>query len=141
MKTTMIKTYSELCRLKTFEERFQYLRLYGIVGEDTFGYQRYLNQLLYTSGQWRKTRDGIIIRDNGCDLGVKGHEIHGTIAVHHMNPITIEDIELERPEIFDPEFLICTSALTTHKAIHYSDESLLPKPLIERRPNDTCPWR
>jgi hypothetical protein len=136
----MIRSYSELKKLKTFEERFQYLQLRGVVGESTFGYDRYLNQLLYRSGPWRQTRGGVIIRDNGCDLGVEDYDIYDMIIVHHMNPITIEDIELERDIVFDPEFLICTTS-KTHKAIHYGDESLLPKKFIERRPNDTCPWK
>jgi hypothetical protein len=136
----MIRTYSELIQLKTFEERYNYLKLYGRVGETTFGYDRYINQLLYTSDRWRRTRRGIIIRDNGCDLGMEDHEINDIIIVHHMNPLTIEDIEEERPEIFDQRFLISTTDLT-HKAIHYGDENLLPKPFVERRRNDTCPWR
>lgn len=137
----MFRTYSDLCRLETFEERYRYLRLPGRVGEETFGYDRYLNQLLYRSGQWRRTRDIVIIRDNGCDLGIDDYEIRGQIiVVHHMNQITIEDIELNRPEIFDLEFLITTTD-NTHKAIHYGNESLLPRPPIIRRRNDTCPWR
>jgi hypothetical protein len=136
----MIRTYRELQRLKTFEERFQYLQLRGIVGESTFGYDRYLNQILYTSRRWRGSRDKVIIRDDGCDLGIEDREIQGRIIIHHMNPITIEDIELERDIIFDPEFLISTADLT-HKAIHYGDESLLPQMPIERRRNDTCPWK
>jgi hypothetical protein len=136
----MIRTFRELKRLRTFEERYEYLRLYGRVGENTFGYDRYLNQMLYNSDRWKKTRDGIIIRDDGCDLGVDGYDIYGKILVHHMNPLTIEDIELDREEIYDPEGLISTS-FDTHGAIHYGDASLLPKMPIERRRNDTCPWR
>lgn len=136
----MIRSYSDLRRLTSFEERYHYLRLSGRVGVDTFGYDRYLNQMLYTSRRWRKTRDLIIIRDNGCDLGVGDREIYGKIIIHHMNPITLEDIEEDRDEIFDPEYLISTSS-NTHTAIHYSDESLLPKLPIIRRQNDTCPWR
>jgi len=136
----MIRTYSELMRLKSFEDRFEYLRLRGSVGQATFGYDRYLNQLLYTSGRWRSTRRDIIIRDNGCDLGVEGYDIKSRIIIHHINVITIEDIEEDRDWIYDPEFLISTSD-NTHKAIHYSDESLLPKLPIVRRKNDTCPWR
>lgn len=139
MVDNMIKTFKELKRLNSFEERYRYLRLTGIVGKETFGYDRYINQVLYRSRRWRRTRDLVIIRDNGCDLGVSGHEIFDRILVHHMNPITIEDIELDISSIYDPEFLICTSKVT-HDAIHYSDESLLPTGLIERRPNDTCPW-
>lgn len=140
---TMInRSYSELCQLKTFEERFAYLQLKGIVGESTFGYDRYLNQTLYMSRRWKRARDIVIIRDNGCDLGIDSsdYEIRGIIQIHHMNPLTPEDIELGRDIIFDPEFLICTSP-STHKAIHYGDASLLPRLPIERRRNDTCPWR
>jgi len=140
MMSMMIRTYSELMRLKSFEDRFEYLRLRGSVGQATFGYDRYLNQLLYTSGRWRSTRRDIIIRDNGCDLGVEGYDIKSRIIIHHINVITIEDIEEDRDWIYDPEFLISTSD-NTHKAIHYSDESLLPKLPIVRRKNDTCPWR
>lgn len=136
----MIRTYRELKRLKTFVERYWYLQLKGIVGESTFGFDRYLNQILYTSKRWRSTRNGIIIRDNGCDLGIDGYEISDRIIIHHMNQITEEDIELDREWIYDPEFLICTS-YNTHAAIHYGDEALLPKPLVIRRKNDTCPWR
>lgn len=137
---TMIRTYTELLRLKTFEDRFKYLSLDGRVGEITFGYDRILNQILYRSGRWRKIRDDIIIRDDACDLGIDEYSIRSRIIVHHMNPITIEDVEMEREEVYDPEFLICTSP-NTHNAIHYSDESLLPKKIIERKRNDTCPWR
>jgi hypothetical protein len=137
MKT--IRTFSELKRLKTFKDRYDYLKLDGIIGESTFGYDRYLNQLLYTSKRWRETRDKIIIRDNGCDLGIDGYEIHGRILVHHINPITIEDVEQDRDYIYDPEFLVCTSK-NTHDAIHYSDESILPMLPVERTRYDTCPW-
>lgn len=136
----MIRTYSELIRLRTFKERYQYLRLFGRVGIETFGYDRYLNQLFYTSKRWRRTRDEIIIRDNGCDLGIQDREITGMIIIHHMNLITIEDIEMDREELYDPKFLISSSD-RTHKAIHYGDESLLPSLPIIRRRNDTCPWR
>lgn len=135
-----IRTYSELSQLVTYEERFRYLRLQGAVGRETFGYDRYINQVLYTSQKWRAARDKVIFRDNGCDLGVEGYEIYGKIIIHHMNPITLEDIERERSWIFDPEFLICTTHMT-HNAIHYGDENLLIKAPIERKPNDTCPWR
>jgi hypothetical protein len=137
-----IRTYSELKRLKTFEERYQYLRLAGIVGESTFGYDRYLNQILYNSKRWKRTRDSIIVRDHGCDLGVndKDHEIYGRIIIHHMNVISIEDIENCYDKLFDPELLITTSN-NTHLAIHFGSESLLPQMPIERRPNDMCPWR
>ena len=135
-----IRTYSELSQLATYEERFRYLRLQGAVGRETFGYDRYINQILYTSQKWRAARDKVIFRDNGCDLGVEGYEIYGKIIIHHMNPITLEDIERERSWIFDPEFLICTTHMT-HNAIHYGDENLLVKAPIQRKPNDTCPWR
>lgn len=136
-----IKTYSEMIALPTFEDRYRYLRLQGRVGAETFGYDRYLNQILYQrSPRWRSVRDQVIIRDHGCDLAAEGREIYGKIIVHHMNPITIADIENERDYIFDPEFLISTSH-NTHNAIHYGDENLLVKAPIERYANDTCPWR
>ena len=135
-----IKTYSELSRLATFEERYQYLRLDGIVGKETFGFDRYLNQVFYRSRQWKSIRDSVIIRDNGCDLGVEGHEIHSRIIIHHMNPITIKDIENESEFLLNPEFLICT-VHNTHNAIHYGDENLLIWMPVERYKNDTCPWR
>ena len=137
---TMIKTNSELVRLRTFKDRFRYLKLNGSVGQETFGYDRYLNQVLYTSKEWRKTRDEIIIRDNGCDLGVEGYEIFGRVIVHHINPITIEDIEYNRDVIFAHENLIATTH-KTHNALHYGDENLLPESPIERFKNDTIPWR
>jgi len=137
----VIRNYRELRRLKTFEERYRYLRLAGRIGVDTFGFDRYLNQMLYRSGRWLSARDVVIIRDGGCDLGIDDYEIRGQIIiVHHMNPITIEDIEDNRPEVFDTEFLISTT-FNTHTAIHYGNESLLPRPPIVRRRNDTCPWR
>lgn len=136
----MIKTYSEMTKFRAFESRYNYLRLGGVVGRSTFGYDRYLNQLLYNSRRWKRVRDEVIIRDNGCDLGIEDFEIKDKIIVHHMNPITIEDIETERDVIFNPEFLICTSS-NTHNAIHYSDSSLLPTMPIERTRNDTCPWK
>lgn len=137
----MIRTYSELIRIDDFYERFEYLRLNGAVGEETFGWQRYLNQFFYRNNpKWRKTRNKIIIRDNGCDLAHEDYEIYGPIYVHHLNPIAIEDVEDDNPILYDPEFLICTSD-NTHKAIHYGDQSLLPKLPEERRPGDTCPWK
>lgn len=136
----MIRTYTELSRLATFEERYEYLRLGGSVGKETFGYDRYLNQILYRSQKWKDVRELVIIRDNGCDLGVEGYEIYGKIIIHHMNPITIEDIERQSDFLFNPEFLICT-VHNTHNAIHYGDESLLPKAPIIRSKNDTCPWK
>jgi hypothetical protein len=135
-----IKSYSELSRLSSFKERYEYLRLHGSVGKDTFGFDRYLNQILYRSQRWKRARDEVIIRDNGCDLGVGGHEIYGRIIIHHMNPLTVEDIELESDDIFNPEFLI-TTMHTTHNAIHYGDERLLvPDPIVRTR-HDTCPWK
>ena len=135
-----IRTYSELSKLKTFKERFTYLRLNGFVGKETFGFDRYLNQVFYKSAKWRSIRDFVIVRDNGCDLGVEGREIYGKIIIHHMNPITIQDIEQESDFLLDPEFLIST-VHETHNAIHYGDENLLILAPIERKPNDTCPWR
>jgi hypothetical protein len=136
----ILKTYSELSKLKTFEDRFQYLRLDGIVGEETFGFDRYLNQILYQSKEWKRCRRDIIIRDEGCDLGCEGFEIHGRILIHHINPITVDDIVNRNPKVFDPENLILTSH-NTHQAIHYGDENLLIKAPIERSKNDTCLWR
>ena len=136
----IIRTYSELITLPTFEERYEYLRLNGKVGEDTFGFDRWLNQVFYKSDIWLKTRDKIIIRDNGCDLGILGREIYGKILVHHMNPIMAKDI-LDRTEfLLNPDYLICTSK-NTHDAIHYSDSGILITAPIERSKNDTCPWR
>lgn len=136
----MIRTYSELKRIETFEGRYEYLKLFGKVGVETFGTDRYLNQILYHSQRWKRVRQKVIIRDNGCDLGVDGRDITYQIIIHHMNPITVDDILEERDWIFNPEFLISTSVYT-HKAIHFGDESLLPKLPIERRPFDTCPWK
>lgn len=135
-----IRSYSKLRLLKTFEERYEYLRLNKGVGEISFGFDRYLNQSLYRSTEWRQIRDSVIIRDNGCDLGLSDFEIKGKIIVHHMNPITPENLEDGDENILNPEFLICVSN-NTHLAIHYGDKSLLPEPLIVRRPNDTIPWR
>lgn len=135
-----LRRYSELKRLKTFKERYDYLRLGGIVGDSTFGFDRYLNQLLYSSARWKQLRQKIILRDNGCDLGVEGYDLKQKIIIHHMNPLTIQDIENVSDEIFNPENLICVSQ-RTHNAIHYGDENLLPSGPIERRPNDTCPWK
>ena len=136
----MKKTYSELSRLSSFEERYRYLRLGGAVGRDTFGFDRIFNQRFYQSSEWKRARDFVIIRDNGCDLGVKGHEIFGRLLIHHLNPITLEDIQLGSDSLFDPDNLICTTH-DTHNAIHYGDENLLPKPPVERSANDTCPWK
>lgn len=140
MTTMKIRTYSELKRLPTFSERFNYLNLQGTVGATTFGFDRHINQLLYKSDAWKWARDEVIIRDLGCDLGIEGYEIHGRIVVHHMNPITVEDVLNNDIKVFDPEFLIATTH-NTHMAIHYGDESLLPKPLVKRRKNDTIPWK
>lgn len=137
---TSIKTYSELIKLPTFEERFRYLKLDGVVGEETFGFDRYLNQAFYQSPEWRSLRNSIIIRDNGCDLGIPDRELNSRIYIHHMNPITKEDILAMNEYVMNPEYLICVSK-TTHDAIHYGDESLLITAPIERRKNDTCPWR
>lgn len=133
------RCYSELRRLETFEERFRYLKIPGVVGESTFGFDRYLNQTLYTSPRWRSTRNEVIIRDCGCDLGIPDREIGSGIIVHHMNPITLEDIEDRNEDIFNPEFLICVSR-DTHLAIHYSNESLLASLPKERSPGDTLLW-
>lgn len=137
---TNIKRYSELSTIPTYEERFQYLQLKGAVGNDTFGYDRYLNQILYNSSEWKRLRNQIIIRDNGRDLGCEGYEIYGRILIHHMNPITVEDIVSRNPIVFDPENLICVSH-NTHNAIHYGDKNLLIMVPVERTKNDTCPWR
>ncbi len=134
------RSFSELSKLKTFEERYQYLRLDGVVGEDTFGFDRYLNQTFYRSQRWKRVRDQVIVRDNGCDLGIEGHEIYGKVLIHHMNPITIRDIENESDFLLNPEYLICVTH-NTHNAIHYGDEGLLMKGPIERTKNDMCPWR
>jgi len=135
-----MRTYRELSRLKTFDERFEYLKLNGFVGEETFGYDRYLNQTLYKSPEWRSLRRDIIIRDNGCDLGLEGYDIQGMIIVHHMNPISIDDLKTFSGDVVNPEYLICVSSLT-HKAIHYSNKDLLPNLPVDRKPGDTCPWK
>lgn len=141
----IIRTYSELIALPTFIERFRYLKLDGRVGEETFGFDRYLNQKFYKSDEWLKIRDYVILRDTGSndycqDLGVDGHDIRGRILIHHMNPITKDDILNRSGFLLDPEYLICTID-NTHRAIHYGDESLLITAPIERSRNDTCPWR
>ena len=140
VKPMSIRTYSELITLPTFRERYEYLKLNGRVGEETFGFDRYLNQAFYKSEEWRAVRDYVIIRDNGCDLGMEGHEIFGRILIHHMNPISKRDI-LDRSDLLlNPEYLICTIK-NTHDAIHFGDENLLIVAPIERRKNDTCPWK
>lgn len=138
--STMIRTYSELITIPTFEERFEYLKLGGKVGEETFGFDRYLNQIFYKSPEWLEARDYVIIRDRGCDLAFEDREIVSRILVHHMNPIRKEDILKRSKNLFDPEYLVCTMK-STHDAIHYGDVSLLTLAPIERKPNDTCPWR
>ena len=135
-----IKTYSELITIPTFEERFEYLKLDGQVGVETFGFNRYLNQVFYKSDEWLSIRDYVITRDNGCDLGMEGYEIYGRILIHHINPITKDDIIQRSRILLDPENLI-TTVKRTHDAIHYGDSNLLMKSPIERRKNDTCPWR
>lgn len=139
----MILTYNELIRLPTFEERLSYLLLHGRVGAETFGFDRWLNQLFYRSEEWKQLRRKIIIRDNGCDLGVDGYDIQGAILVHHMNPIVADDIVNCTPYLMNPDFLISTS-FNTHQAIHYENADLLKVAPIyptERKPNDTCPWK
>ena len=135
-----IKTYSELILLPTFEERFKYLQLNGRVGDDTFGFDRYINQKFYRSAEWKRIRDYIIIRDNGCDLAVGGYEIHGRILIHHMNPITISDIKFSTEYLMNPDYLICVTH-NTHNAIHYGDEKQIITGPIVRTKNDTCPWK
>lgn len=135
----MIRSYSELRRFETFEDRYKYLQLKGSVGRSTFGFERHLNQQFYTSTQWRQVRNAVIARDLGLDLGAQGYEIYDKIIIHHMNPITADDIENGNDDILNPNFLICTTH-KTHNAIHYGDESLLVKPLVERRPGDTKLW-
>lgn len=136
----MLRTYKELSRLKTFEERFAYLQLKGVIGKETFGFDRVFNQMFYHSQEWKSIRDKVIIRDNGCDLGVSGYDIYGKIVIHHMNPISMNDIENRTDFLLNPDYLICTT-LNTHNAIHYGDENLLIKAPIERIRNDTCPWK
>jgi len=137
----MIKTYSELCQLNTFEERFRYLKLDGQVGKETFGFDRYINQQFYRSKEWKDIRDYVIVRDNACDLGIEDREIFGKIFIHHMNPISIQDINNSTENLLNPEYLICVS-YETHNALHYGDESILHRnELITRKPKDICPWK
>jgi len=136
---TMLKCYTDLKLLSTFEERFEYLKLGGSVANETFGFDRWVNQKFYKSPEWRKIRRDVIIRDEGRDLGVEGYELQNGIYVHHMNPMIPKDIVDASELILNPEYLICVS-FNTHNAIHYGDASLLPK-IIERKPNDTCPWK
>ena len=137
---SMIRTYSELSKLETFEERYKYLRLEGRVGKDTFGFDRYMNQVFYRSQKWKEIRDSVIIRDNGCDLGVDGYTIHGRIIIHHMNPISVEDLKRDSDFLLNPEYLI-TTIHRTHNAIHYGDEGSIVTTPIVRTKNDTCPWK
>ena len=139
MKMSRIRTYTELSRLDTFDERYQYLKLSGVVGENTFGFDRWINQEFYRSRQWKNVRDAVIVRDNGCDLGIPGFEVYRGLLVHHMNPISMNDIEHGQEWILDPNFLITTSH-RTHNAIHYGDESLLPREPIIRKLGDTKLW-
>lgn len=137
---TKIRTYSEMIRLKTFNERFDYLKLDGNVGVATFGFDRYLNQMFYRSKEWRRTRHEIIVRDNGLDLAMPGYEIFDRIYIHHMNPINADDIVDRSDYLLNPDYLVCVS-FDTHNAIHYGNRDLLIPGPIERRPNDTCPWK
>lgn len=134
------RIYSELITLPTFEERYRYLQLKGSVGEETFGFDRYINQKFYNSQEWKSIRDYIIVRDQGCDLGIEGYEIHGRIYIHHMNPVLLKDMMYRTEYLTNPEYLITTTH-STHNAIHYGDENLLIKTPIARSKNDTCPWR
>lgn len=136
----MMKTYNKCIKLSTFDERFEYLQLKGLVGEETFGYTRYLNQILYRSPEWKQLRQHVIMRDNGCDLAMDGYEIFGKILVHHINPITLKDIEERNPKVYDMNNLITVSFMT-HQAIHYGSKDLLLLDPVERKPNDQCPWR
>ena len=136
----MMRTYTELCQFDNFFDRFRYLKLGDRIGDETFGYDRYINQIFYRSKEWRQVRRDIIIRDNGCDLGIGDRLIGGTITIHHLNPITMDDIKRRDPKLFDPENLISVSDIT-HKAIHYGDENLLLSEPITRKPNDTVPWK
>lgn len=134
-----IRTYSEMCRYETLEERFEYLNLAGEVGAETFGFDRWINQHFYRSSAWRQVREFVIVRDNGCDLAVPGYEIYDRPLVHHINPMTPEDLIRNQAWVLDPEYLVTTTR-RTHNAIHYGDASLIPKPLVERRPGDTKLW-
>ena len=136
----MNRCYSELIQLPTFKERYEYLRLGGLVGQDTFGFDRYLNQKFYRSPEWKHVRRDVIIRDEGRDLAMEGYELGNNIFVHHMNPISVQDLENVSDWVFNPEFLVCVSK-QTHDAIHFGDASLLPKLPVERTPNDMCPWK
>jgi len=136
----MTRTYLDLMKIKTFKERFEYLKLNGKIGEETFGFDRYINQIFYKSREWKALRDFVIIRDSGCDLGMEGYEIGGKIIIHHMNPISLDDIKTRSEFLLNPDYLICVSH-TTHNAIHYGNDELLAQEPVERRKNDTCLWR
>jgi hypothetical protein len=136
----MIKRYSTMVQLEKFLDRYEYLKLSGTIGEETFGYDRYINQKLYRSKEWRDIRHKVIVRDEACDLAHLDFPIHGKIIIHHINPITLSDIEDANPKVFDLNNLVCVS-MNTHNAIHYGDEELLPHDPVERTPFDTCPWR
>lgn len=141
MTMKIIRTYRELSQLLTFEERYEYLKLSSIIGDKTFGFERYMNQEFYRSPEWKRVRREVILRDNGCDLGVDGREIVDRIEIHHITPISLEDFENGSPLLLDLNNLICTSP-STHKAIHYGESNLItPSEPTIRRPNDTCPWR
>lgn len=135
-----MRTYTELIQFPDFEDRFAYLKLDGRIADDTFGWDRWINQRFYHTSEWKRVRDQVIVRDSGYDLASRGHEISGQILIHHMNPIRLEDL-MERPDyVLDPEFLVCVSK-ATHNAIHYGNIDLLPSPMIQRSRNDTCPWK
>lgn len=137
----MKKTYSELITMGSFEDRYEYLRLFGAVGEDTFGFDRMFNQMFYRSAEWKRLRKAIILRDSGCDLAVSDHEIlYEPIIIHHLNPISMDDIRGETEYLLNPEYLICCRS-STHRAIHYGGIESISTKTIERKPNDTCPWR
>lgn len=136
---TIIRTYSEMRRLPTFEERYEYLRIGGGVGESTFGFDRYINQNFYHSAEWKRVRNHVIVRDNGCDLGIPGREINGSLLVHHINPMTPDHIIHDEDWILNPEYLVTTTK-NTHNAIHYGNKSLLTKPFVARTPGDTRLW-
>ena len=141
MTMKIIRTYRELSQLLTFEERYEYLKLSSIIGDKTFGFERYMNQEFYRSPEWKRVRREVILRDNGCDLGIEGREIVDRIEIHHITPISLEDFENGSPLLLDLNNLICTSP-STHKAIHYGESNLItPSGPTIRRPNDTCPWR
>lgn len=137
--TSKVRTYSEMSKLNSLEERFNYLALHASIGDPTFGFERYINQRFYTSREWRQARTEVIVRDMGCDLGVEGYDIFGRLFIHHMNPMTMRDIRDGNEDILNPEFLVAVSH-ATHNAVHYGDESLLPVPIVIRRPGDTKLW-